>query len=71
MENTYLKRINELAALAKSRGLTDEEIAERDKLRRAYLAEFRSAFGNILDNTTVKYPDGRSVPLKKKTASKK
>ena len=66
MENTYLKRINELAAKAKKGGLTKEETAERDELRRAYLAEFRSAFKNILDNTSVKYPDGKKTPLRKK-----
>ena len=66
MENKYLKRINELAAIAKERELTEEESAERDELRRAYLAEFRASFANILDNTAVKYPDGRKVPLNKK-----
>ncbi|MBP5743955.1 MAG: DUF896 domain-containing protein, partial [Oscillospiraceae bacterium] len=33
MENTKLNRINELAALAKQRELTAEELAERDELR--------------------------------------
>ena len=33
MENTKLNRINELAALAKVRELTDEELIERDALR--------------------------------------
>ena len=63
MENTYLERINELAAKAKTVGLTPEEEAERAELRRAYLAEFRSSFRNILDHTSVEYPDGEITPL--------
>ena len=64
MENSYLKRINELAAKAKSEGLTNEEIEERRVLREKYLAEFRSSFKTILDNTSVKYPDGSRRALK-------
>lgn len=37
------ERINELWALSKTRELTPEETAERDELRREYLAWFRSA----------------------------
>ena len=39
MENSKLNRINELAALAKERELTEEEKAERDALRKEYIAE--------------------------------
>lgn len=63
MENSNLKRINELAAKAKAEGLTPEEEAERAKLRAAYLKEFRAGMKNILDNTTVKYPDGSRASL--------
>lgn len=66
MENSNLKRINELAAKAKREGLTPEETAERDKLRRAYLAEFRQGMRGILDNTSLKYPDGTVKALKRK-----
>ena len=38
MENSKLNRINELAALAKLRALTEEELAEREVLRREYIA---------------------------------
>ena len=66
MENTNLKRINELAAKAKREGLTPEETEERKRLREAYLAEFRSGMKVILDNTVVKYPDGTKIPLIRK-----
>ncbi len=66
MENTHLKRINELAAKAKAGGLTEEELEERRILREAYLKEFRSGMKEILDNTSVKYPDGSKVSLKRK-----
>ena len=38
MENSKLNRINELAALAKLRPLTEDELAERDVLRKDYIA---------------------------------
>ena len=36
MENSKLKRINELAAIAKQRELTQEEFEERAQLRKEY-----------------------------------
>lgn len=63
MENSNLKRINELAAKAKAEGLTPEEEEERRVLREAYLKEFRAGVKGILDNTTVKYPDGSKAAL--------
>ena len=35
--NEVIARINELAKKAKTAGLTPEELAERDKLRRIYI----------------------------------
>ncbi|MBE6569399.1 MAG: DUF896 domain-containing protein [Ruminococcaceae bacterium] len=61
-----LKRINELAAKAKTTGLTPEEKAEQDTLRKEYLAQFRANFRGILDNTSIKRPDGSMEALKKK-----
>ncbi len=42
-------RINELARKHKTIGLTEEELAERDSLRKKYLANFRKSFRYQLD----------------------
>ena len=63
MEQKHLARLNELAKLAKERSLTAEEAAERAELRREYLATFRAAFQQQLDNTVIQYDDGTRVPM--------
>ena len=71
MENTKLNRINELAALAKVRALTEEELQERDVLRKEYIAEWRQGAIQMLENTWVQTPDGKKrklTELKKKKA---
>lgn len=42
MDKVKVERINELARLAKSRPLTDEEKAEQTALRAEYMAEVRA-----------------------------
>lgn len=59
-----IRRINELAAAAKTRELTEAEKSERDELRKRYIADFRAGFAATLENTSVKQPDGSVVPLK-------
>ena len=54
MERSKIDRINELAKKAKSEGLTDDEIAERDELRKEYLASVRANFKATLDNIKIK-----------------
>lgn len=61
-----LGRINELAKKAKEKGLTVEEMAERDALRAEYVRQFRASMRGILDNTYVQYLDGRKEKIKKK-----
>ena len=56
--NDVIKRINELAAKAKTEGLTPEETAERDKLRRIYIDNVEANLVGQLDNTYIVYPDG-------------
>lgn len=61
-----IARINQLAAKAKAGTLTREETAEREILRREYLAEFRAGLRGQLDNTYVVTPDGRRHKLVRK-----
>ena len=66
MEQSKLERINELARLARERALTEAETAERDALRRAYIAEWRAGAIAVLENTWVVTPDGKKRKLQKK-----
>ena len=60
------KKLNEYSARVKAgETLTPEEIADRDRLRQEFLAEFRKNFRQQLDNTVVQYPDGTKKSLKK------
>ena len=67
MENTKLDRINELAHIAKVRELTEAELAERDVLRKEYIAEWREGARQVLENTYVVTPDGKKHKLQKKS----
>jgi len=58
-----IKRINELAAKAKTEGLNPEELAERDKLRRIYINSVKANLVGQLDNTYVVRPDGSKQKL--------
>ena len=60
-----IARINELARKAKTEGLTPEEIAERDKLRKEYIAAFRRNLIEQLDNTYIVDEQGNKRPLKR------
>ena len=66
MEQKKIDRINELAHLAKARKLTEEELAERAALRAEYIADFRRATINVLENTYIQTPDGKKHKLPKK-----
>ena len=62
-----IARINELAKKAKTEGLTEEELAERDKLRRIYIDSVKASLVGHLENTYIVQPDG----TKKKVGPKK
>lgn len=55
----YIKRINELARKAKSVGLTDAEMDERNELRKRYIEAFKSSLRNQLDNIKFVDDDGK------------
>ncbi|MEK8128620.1 DUF896 domain-containing protein [Paenibacillus filicis] len=50
-----VKRINELARKAKTEGLSDAEIEERNELRAKYINSFKASLRTQLDN--IKFVD--------------
>ena len=67
MEQKKIDRINELARRVKAgETLTPEELAERDTLRKEYIASVKASLVGHLDNTYFVDPDGTKHKLKKK-----
>ena len=66
MTQEKIDRINALARKAKAEGLTPEELAERDILRREYIDSVKASLVGHLDNTVIQHPDGSRTPLRKK-----
>ena len=64
--NEVIARINELAAKNKAEGLTEEELVERDKLRRMYIDNVKGNLMGQLDNTYILRPDGTKEKVIKK-----
>ncbi len=62
-----ITRINELAKKAKTEGLNDAELAERDKLRRIYIDSVKASLTGQLDNTYIVYPDGTKKKVEPKS----
>ena len=59
-------RINELAKKAKNEGLTDAEKAEREVLRKQYIAKFRQGLENALINVYIVDEKGNKKKVEKK-----
>ena len=66
MEKEKIARINELAKKRKTVGLTPEELAEQDALRKEYLKGFRENLQALLDSTVIQEPDGTRHALRRK-----
>ena len=67
MTDERILRLNELAKKYKSgEPLTQAELAERDALRKEYVAAFRESLRAQLDNTYIQTPDGRRTKLQQK-----
>ncbi|HIT14615.1 MAG TPA: DUF896 domain-containing protein [Candidatus Scatomonas merdigallinarum] len=66
-----INRINELARKAKKEGLTPEEKAEQDRLRREYIAAVRMNLKTQLDNINIQELDGSITNLGEKYGNKK
>ncbi len=63
-----IDRINVLARKAKTEGLTEEEKAERDALRKAYIEAFRESTRAAVESLYIQQEDGsyQQVQQKKK-----
>ena len=66
MEPEKIKRINALAGKAKTVGLTAAETAERDALRKEYVAAVKANLTAQLDNTYLVDEKGNKRPLPRK-----
>ena len=66
MEQIKLDRINELAHISKERELTEEELAERDLLRKEYIEDWKRSLKDVLDNTYIVDEDGNKHKLSPK-----
>lgn len=66
MIHEKLERINALAKKAKAEGLTEEELKERDELRREYINDFRNSLISQLDNTYIVDEQGNKTKLERK-----
>lgn len=64
--NEVIARINELAHKAKAEGLNEEELIERDKLRRIYIDSVKANLVGQLENTYIVRPDGTKEKVQKK-----
>ena len=62
-----IARINVLSKKAKAEGLTQEEMTERDKLRRIYIYSVKASLIGNIENTYIVSPDGTKKKLQKKT----
>lgn len=61
-----IARINVLAKKAKAEGLTEEELAERDQLRRIYIDSVKANLVGELESTYIVYPDGTKKKVERK-----
>lgn len=67
MEQAKIDRINEFARRVKAgETLTPEELAERDALRKEYIASVKASLVGNLDNTYLVEPDGTKHKLPKR-----
>jgi uncharacterized protein YnzC (UPF0291/DUF896 family) len=64
--NKVIERINALAKKAKEGNLSEEELAERDKLRRIYIDSVKASLTGQLENTYIVYPDGTKKKVERK-----
>ena len=67
MDQRKIDRINDLARRVKAgEALTPEELAERDALRKEYIASVKASLVGHLDYTYIVEPDGTKHRLPKR-----
>ena len=66
MTKEQIARINELARKQKAEGLTEEEKAERLKLRGEYINAYKQSLIAQLENTYILEPDGTKRKVRRK-----
>lgn len=70
MEDSRIKRINELYHKSQNGGLTEEESQEQVRLRAEYVAAVRANLRGQLNNMSIVEPDGSVTKLADKDKSK-
>ena len=66
MEKEKLDRINKLARKSRTQALSEEELAEQQLLRRAYIDEYKNSLRLTLENTYIQRADGSREKLRSK-----
>ena len=67
MTQEKINRINELARKAKTpEGLTEEELKERESLRREYIDSFKASLVGQLENTYIVDEKGNKTKVTRK-----
>lgn len=67
MNQERIDRINQLYHKSQTpEGLTAEEKAEQDRLRKEYIADIRASLRGNLNNISIQEPDGSITDLGKK-----
>lgn len=61
MKIQELDRINALAQKAKTEGLTEQEIQERDELRKIYLRKIRGQVSTLMASVSVHDEQGNDI----------
>lgn len=60
-DSKVIERLNELYHKSKQGGLSPEELAERDRLRRVYLDSIKEQFEKTLDRIEIVDDEGNKV----------
>ena len=71
LDETQIKRINELARKAKAEGLTKQEAREQAELRSAYIEAIRANLRGQLNNIDIREKDGSITNLGEKYGNQK